>query len=228
MNAHPQATRIHCAAFTLIELLIVVAIISILALIGMSNMLESSVRAKVARTKSDMRTITGALETYMVDHNTYISFVRPPPGSLFDRVVVPMTRRLGPLTTPVAYISSVPIDIFETVTNTDGAPLTFFDTYDYADVAGLKSVGSAKGAGATSGGLWRLSSAGPDRIQAYGGDVAAGGEKSVTNRMGVDYDPTNGTISAGDIVRVGAAAGEGLPPSVRRTGGYEELFHIPN
>ena len=136
-----------------------------------------------------------------------------------------MTVRLSPLTTPISYISRVPIDNFETVATSDGSPLVFFDTYDYADVASLNLVGSNKGAGGTSGGLWRLSSAGPDRIQSFGGDIAEIGSGSVMNNFGVDYDPTNGTISAGDIVTVGPPSSEGKLPAIRRTGGsYEELF----
>ena len=50
-------------AFTLIELLIVVAIIAILAAIAVPNFLEAQVRAKVSRARADMQTITTALET---------------------------------------------------------------------------------------------------------------------------------------------------------------------
>ena len=56
-------------AFTLIELLIVVAIIAILAAIAVPNFLEAQVRAKVSRTKADMRSIATAIESYRVDHN---------------------------------------------------------------------------------------------------------------------------------------------------------------
>ncbi len=51
-------------AFTLIELLIVVAIIAILAAIAVPNFLEAQVRSKVARCETDMRSIDVALEAY--------------------------------------------------------------------------------------------------------------------------------------------------------------------
>lgn len=220
-----SSTETPHSAFTLIELLIVVSIISILSLIGIANMLEATVRSKVARTKSDLRVLAGALESYYTDNNAYIPFVRGGTGHLTSRVIVPMSYRLSRLTTPISYISTVPRDPFPTVATSDGAPLIFFDTYDYADVASLNACGSPKGAGGTSGGWWRLSSAGPDRIQSYGGDIAEIGTVSIINNLGVDYDPTNGTISAGDIVRVGPPCSEGQLPAIRRTGGaYEELF----
>ena len=43
--------------------------------------------------------------------------------------------------------------------------------------------------------MWRMVSAGPDRIQTYG--------SSNPVPPGCNYDPTNGTVSYGDIVRVG-------------------------
>ena len=56
-------------AFTLIELLIVVAIIAILAAIAVPNFLEAQVRSKISRAKADMRTEVVALESYRVDYN---------------------------------------------------------------------------------------------------------------------------------------------------------------
>jgi len=56
-------------AFTLIELLIVVAIIAILAAIAVPNFLEAQTRAKVARVTADMRTMTTAVELYRIDNN---------------------------------------------------------------------------------------------------------------------------------------------------------------
>ncbi|MBN1477342.1 prepilin-type N-terminal cleavage/methylation domain-containing protein, partial [Candidatus Sumerlaeota bacterium] len=58
-------------AFTLIELLIVVAIIAILAAIAVPNFLEAQTRAKVSRVKADIRSVATALEAYIVDYNMY-------------------------------------------------------------------------------------------------------------------------------------------------------------
>jgi prepilin-type N-terminal cleavage/methylation domain-containing protein len=80
------------SGFTLIELLIVVAIIAILAAIAIPNFLQAQVRAKVSKTLADYQTLDTALEAYYVDNNSYIS-----------------TRVPAPLTTPVAYITSLPI-----------------------------------------------------------------------------------------------------------------------
>jgi prepilin-type N-terminal cleavage/methylation domain-containing protein len=61
-------------AFTLIELLIVVAIIAILAAIAVPNFLEAQTRAKVSRVLSDQRTYATALETYMIDNSAYPAY----------------------------------------------------------------------------------------------------------------------------------------------------------
>jgi len=91
--------------FTLIELLIVVAIIAILAAIAVPNFLEAQVRAKVSASKTDMRTLATALESYAVDHTDY-------PHSAFTNseanVKIYGFNPLIVLTTPVAYITSLP------------------------------------------------------------------------------------------------------------------------
>lgn len=194
-------------AFTLIELLIVVAIIAILAAIAVPNFLEAQVRSKVSRVKSDMRTIATALEAYAVDVN------RVPPG-MVESTQIPMLPAgiyvLNRLTTPIAYLTSVPKDPFvdkgtlsakNVAFNFSGAPPSY-ETIPPVDRQ-IKLGGAFLNAhwkpAAGFGYTWLLSSYGPTKKQ--GVNAIAGLGKSVTNYMGAFYDPTNGTVSMGQIIR---------------------------
>jgi len=101
-------------AFTLIELLIVVAIIGILAAIAIPNFLQAQVRSKVARVKADLRTHCTALELYRIDENAY-----PRDGDdhpFFDPSLWVQKSQWVRLTTPVAYLSSLLYDPFNSLT----------------------------------------------------------------------------------------------------------------
>lgn len=90
-------------AFTLIELLIVVAIIGILAAIAVPNFLNAQTRAEIARAESDMRAMGVALNSYLVDRGAY-------PG---DHDQDDLSQRgFWKLTTPIAYIAVLPDDPF--------------------------------------------------------------------------------------------------------------------
>lgn len=65
--------------FSLIELLIVVAIISIITAIVVPNLMSANIRAKVSGVKADMGSIAIALEDYKVDYGEY------PKDSRFSR-----------------------------------------------------------------------------------------------------------------------------------------------
>ena len=92
----------HLKAFTLIELLIVVAIIAILAAIAVPNFLEAQTRSKVSRAKADMRSLRTAIEAYRTDYTMY-------PLDVPNDIEMQMWRQL---TTPVAYATCIFVNPF--------------------------------------------------------------------------------------------------------------------
>ncbi len=182
-------------AFTLIELLIVVAIIAILAAIAIPNFLEAQTRAKVSRVKADFRAIAVGLESYRTDYQSY------PSG--WPAYITPIS--LIRLTTPVSYLSAVNMsDPFKPnpQNNRNGDYIYF--SYEYDSL--WRYVINGGTASSYPSGLeqrqtprvayagWSITSWGPDRAQqaiewlVYNPDQ--------TRRI---YDPTNGTVSEGDI-----------------------------
>lgn len=175
--------------FSLIELLIVVAIIAILAGIAVPNFLEAQTRSKVSRVQNDLRVLATALESYHVDNQGY------PMWQIDGISINPVSWRLLPLTTPISYMTKVPPqDPFR-----DKSLPLVYDTYDYVDAESFAAAGDAEPSFRTRGADWRLCSAGPDCINTYGGPSYM----NPPDNPGYDYDPTNGTISKGDICRVG-------------------------
>lgn len=185
-------------AFTLIELLIVVAIIGILAAIAVPNFLNAQVRAKVAGAQADMRNLGTAIESYRMDNNN-------PPRTYTlgcytgtcQGVQMSRYQRLCMLTTPVAYMSSVPADKFNTAILADSStePL---NTYPYWEPKMADGYRTPAGLGrhfkdqAHPNGQWALMSFGPD------GDFEAAGGGDLA-----PYEASNGLNSNGDIMRFG-------------------------
>ncbi|MDK2970604.1 MAG: type pilus assembly protein PilA [Candidatus Sumerlaeota bacterium] len=226
-------------AFTLIELLIVVAIIAILAAIAVPNFLEAQVRSKVSRAKSDMRTTATALEAYAVDYNSYpqcnsrataIAYNEPPafpPSSEGD------FRILERLSTPVSYITTGAFrDPFSVLTRKSAAtasamvasaPITVSPTTDVAAKINsylYQSVASEDRASVTStykARGWFLQCVGPDSNYYNLGGVLAN-HVTPDEPILLIYDPSNGTVSEGSVWRTGGstqgsssyAAGQGL------------------
>ncbi len=197
-------------AFTLIELLIVVAIIAILAAIAVPNFLEAQTRSKVSRAKADMRSIATALESYTVDNRRYppdavwvqANEVPTPPQELWSFFAL---RRL---TTPIAYMTSISTNPFFNKTDNQDHPSYFrYFAKEWKEAPG---VVAALPPDAGSPREWALVSPGPNGISNLG-EWLIWGEEVLNSRPGLLpywgpgclYDPTNGTVSAGDIVRVG-------------------------
>ncbi|HUT23619.1 MAG TPA: prepilin-type N-terminal cleavage/methylation domain-containing protein [Sumerlaeia bacterium] len=177
-------------AFTLIELLIVVAIIAILAAIAVPNFLEAQTRSKISRVKSDFRSVGVALEAYFIDNQTY-------PDMAWIAGNVNFSIGLRDLTTPVAYITSIPWDPF-TSQNATGD----FDTaYEYG--SGVADVGPGDTLTQPNN-IWFLESEGPDNTD-LNLTPAFPYERGYNLPQVVDwiYDPTNGTRSRGSIYRTG-------------------------
>lgn len=88
--------------FTLVELLIVVAIIGVLSTLLMANFIGVRQKARDAQRKSDIRQIQSALELYRSDQGSY-------PASLYTGVCPTSAAFVGgsPSTT---YMSKVPCD----------------------------------------------------------------------------------------------------------------------
>ena len=178
-----------------------------------------------------------AIEAYAVEYNNYPLIVAPNhlPGdingpSIWNPSIPGVSSRFVRVTTPIAFITTVSKDPFQAIDIAPGPPgdtSDEYDTYDYVDAASLWPggvLGGTRGSGATSGAGWRMSGCGPDHMQAYGGGPLSYG--AVSNEKGCDYDPTNGTISAGDIVRIGGGphpngGGSNLPA-------YDRVQNIKN
>jgi prepilin-type N-terminal cleavage/methylation domain-containing protein len=230
-------------AFTLIELLIVVAIIAILAAIAVPNFLEAQTRAKVSRAEADMRTLSTGLEAFRIDHNEYPEGTDSPAKQ--PEYIVQFLGALAPgyytfksrdgaltagtgfatLTTPVAYLTNVLHDPFAEQL---GGRLT----YCYRNAKDTKNgyiitsfgpdvdilIDTGKGTTNTNPLSTFTDSNSPSRM----GDIneravvhyienTAPATTTAVDQMGglrtalqdLRYDPTNGSISDGDLFRVG-------------------------
>jgi prepilin-type N-terminal cleavage/methylation domain-containing protein len=212
-------------AFTLIELLIVVAIIAILAAIAMPNFLEAQVRAKVSRGRSDMRSMATALEAYCVDANAYPqchTYGIANGGDQSPRI--PVLERLS---TPVAYIgNALTRDVFVirgrhsastavALAVATPVPVAADDAVAKSNSFIYQSWNSEQRATVSTGWYepkkvtaraWTLHSAGPDCCYHNLGGVLSN-EREIDGPILLIYDPTNGTVSFGSLYRAGGSAG---------------------
>jgi prepilin-type N-terminal cleavage/methylation domain-containing protein len=213
-------------AFTLIELLIVVAIIAILALIAVPNFLEAQTRAKVSRAKADLRSLATAMEAYYVDNNSY-TWMQNGDGNPWRSGVWGGMRQL---TTPISYITTIPLDPFgETKFEGEWRPAALEMG---TGIAGRSSSGFAPWRGGSPpfdgmpSSIWEIESDGPDHDDNTRGNLSTSSfpwpsvnmdsESVVAQVSALEYDPTNGTISGGEVYRCG-----GMKPGGR---GWEVFF----
>lgn len=108
-------------AFTLIELLIVVAIVAILAAIAVPNLSQARIRSKVAAAQAQIRTGISGLEAYRLDNHDEL-----PPTRFFCFAMGAAGARdyfdyPWQVTTPVAYLSERPLDPFNKLSGASGS-----------------------------------------------------------------------------------------------------------
>lgn len=191
------------SAFTLIELLIVVAIIGILAAIAVPNFLNAQTRARVARVMGDHKALGTALEMYSLDHNIFPWPIGNGQGHSSYSVYIEYVHEL---TTPTSYIASVSYtDIFKPQREkTNWYPDDTVFSYQYVSYNGswarLSNVSSAMNEIYYPGYC----------ISSYGPDHGANGVEwhPITGNPGSIYTSSNGLISSGDIGRFGGSVKE--------------------
>jgi len=190
-------TAYHRNAFTLIELLIVVSIISILSSIAVPNFIEAQTRAKAARAKSDMRTIANAWESYRADWDCYpLDAENDPSAGQWWQV------GLRQVTTPVAYISSAPHDPFFARVRSGSNDNWVSPNYEVASAVVSMSPNAPSPYGAPDNGYdcYCVFSVGPNAKDDF---VNNDNWPAESDCNFVPYDPTNGSVSDGDIMRLG-------------------------
>lgn len=206
-------------AFTLIELLIVIAIIGILAAIAVPIFSDAQLRAMLARTVSDLRSLEVALEMYHTDNRVY------PHRQLWlvdeqQLFYFPTQMRLRRLTTPTAYIAELPSDPFidpkfenlkqllSVYHSSDG---TYGWTYNYWNKAPRHYHSHA----CLWGHKWRLYSWGPNRIDDWIGCEWSPWKPGLCpnqRSLVYQYRASNGLRSLGNVIQVGPID-EGASPA---------------
>lgn len=192
-------------SFTLIELLIVVAIIGILIVIAVPNFLNAQVRAKVAAVESNFKTIATANEMYRFDHGTYFSFV-----NLSTVAFRGFTRGFIRLTTPIAYLSYDAVnDPFASKfkSGIESGSVEYDKTFDYTISLGSRAyrdneIFQTKEGDYYTGKVnsYMLESVGPDTLDSVIGSGCFG--TGCIFDIFILYNPSNGICSEGDIVKV--------------------------
>ncbi len=172
------------SAFTLIELLIVLAIIAILAAVAVVNFLEAQTRSKLTRAQADMRTLLVGLASYSSDNNGL-------PSNNASAPVLGQEPFLR-LTTPIAYLTVIPIDVFWIPEHRDTNDPEL-STYGYMDMVQMADLGLVDRDEVWEERYFIVSRAPNAYFEA---------NNIIDSEYLADatiFDPSNGTVSPGDL-----------------------------
>jgi len=207
-------------SFTLIELLIVVAIIGILAAIAVPNFMNARLRAVIARVQGDIKALSSAVEMYAVDHGAY-----PDDGQVTG---IPWWANNWHLTSPVAYISRIPTDPFLENTVAGGTTMglknywyTSYDGYGLMRSPGRNpAVGNRKNVRLydppRQNFRFAFISPGPDGCWEWDRGNGVQGSPNYPYLGDVYYyDMSNGLISQGDLYSYGPGSVYNPPSEFR-------------
>jgi len=177
--------------FTLVELLIVVAIIAIVTGIAVPNVMSARIRARISGAKSEMGSIAILLEDYKMDQEDHKYPADPESTGLgADEIatgypisagtVVGLGKLIYPTSsdsTPV-YLSTIPEDPF----NNNDKPGGYYSYFTSGDTC------------------WALVSWGPDKSN----DINSYTNAKIAVESGTGmYDQSKGLTTTGDIVIIG-------------------------
>ena len=217
MRKHEKRT----SAFTLIELLIVVAIIGVLAVLAIPRFRDAMTKACVARVVGDCQALKGGIYRYKMDQGQYpVMF-----NTFENRKGHACEVNLRELTTPTAYLTNVNVrDPFaERGDYTGGLPgggrglradvqHYLYFSYEETDreTGGYTWMSNVMGKGVTKEdyhSAFTLTCWGPDYYQDAAEwievGISRGGNWNDKNRWKKIYDPSNGLRSGGDVITPG-------------------------
>lgn len=200
-----------------IEVILIAAVACLFAMAAIPNFGEMRVRSDVARTKRDLAAIAIAMESYRADNTGYPAAYKESPiggGSVSSS----MDPRL--LTTPVAYLSKIPFDACRQDT------LSYYRFYAVGYQPRITPPYYLRSYSLYPKTAWMTWGLGPDWVTNAAGyfplPAIIANEALAAPQIGNDrdgnviggapgyygmrYDPTNGTVSWGDIYRFSALA----------------------
>ncbi len=179
-------------AFTLIELLIVVAIIGILAAIAIPNFVAARLRAKTARAYADMNSIETSFHMYRMDHNAMPP--RTTKLSSVDNMRYPIhLSMMYQLTTPTSYIKQA-----DSPFSKDHG-YWYYDWSDFKELTEVEPKFWWNGPEREEICYWMVMTQATDALHAAWVEPT---EPDVYLQWN-EYDPSNGLVSIGIIQRHG-------------------------